>query len=182
MDMLPPPADGDQDRGTELIIICWIEFAIGLAFVAARFYTRIRITRNLWWDDWWILVTSVLSMGFSIACTVLALNNGCRHLFFLNDQERMLATKLSWVSQPWAIMALATSKASVALLIMRIMGTSTWRKNFLYFLIAANFLFCTLAIIFTFAQCRPSRALWDPSVKAKCWNPKSQAGFSLFTG
>lgn len=79
-------------------------------------------------------------------------------------------------------MALATSKASVALLIMRIMGTSTWRKNFLYFLIAANFLFCTLAIIFTFTQCRPSRALWDPSVKGKCWNPKSQAGFSLFTG
>ncbi|KAL9015592.1 MAG: hypothetical protein Q9185_007022 [Variospora sp. 1 TL-2023] len=65
---------------------------------------------------------------------------------------------------------------------MRIMGTSTWRKNFLYFLIAANFLFCILAVIFTFAQCRPSRALWDPSVKGKCWNPESQAGFSLFTG
>ncbi|KAL8650283.1 MAG: hypothetical protein Q9210_003916 [Variospora velana] len=79
-------------------------------------------------------------------------------------------------------MALATSKASVALLIMRIMGTSTWRKNFLYFLIAANFLFCTLAVIFTFAQCRPSRALWDHTVKGKCWNPESQSGFSLFPG
>lgn len=79
-------------------------------------------------------------------------------------------------------MALATSKASVAFLILRIMGTSTWRRYFLYFLVAANFLFCSLAIIFTFAQCRPSRALWDHSIDGKCWNPKSQSSFSLMAG
>lgn len=79
-------------------------------------------------------------------------------------------------------MALASSKASVALLILRIMGTSTWRKSFLYFLMAANFLFCTLSVIFTYAQCKPTKALWDQSIKGKCWKPESQSGFSLMTG
>lgn len=63
MSSFTPPPDGDQNRATELIVICWIEFIIALAFVAARFYSRIRITRNVWWDDWWILITLVSSDG-----------------------------------------------------------------------------------------------------------------------
>lgn len=205
MDGFPEPPDGDRNRATELIVICWVEFIIGLAFVAARFYSRIRITRNIGWDDRWILITLVrcndhrrrteagrpeianfspqaLTLGFSIAWTILALNNGCRHYYYLNARERTLATKLAWISQPWAILSLPASKASVALLIMRIMGTSTWRRGFLHFLIVANFLFCGLAIIFTFTQCKPSSALWDLSIKGKCWKPQHQTSFSLFTG
>ena len=59
MDSFPEPPDGDRNRAPELIIICWLEFIIGFAFVTARFYSRIRITRNVGWDDWWILITLV---------------------------------------------------------------------------------------------------------------------------
>ena len=124
----------------------------------------------------------MLTLGYSIAMTILAMNNGCRHYYYLSDTERTLATKLNWTLQPWPIMALATSKVSVALLIMRIMGTSAWRRGFLWFLMVANFFFCSLAIVLTFTQCRPSSALWDHSIKGKCWKPERQTSFSLFTG
>lgn len=39
----------------------------------------------------------------------------------------------------------------------------------------------TLCIIFTYAQCNPPRALWEPVPGAKCWNPDSQANFSIAT-
>lgn len=122
-----------------------------------------------------ILITTIL-------WTVLAVNNGCRHSYYLNPGELSSVVRLNWVIQPFHIMALATGKISVAFLIIRIMGKSTWRRRFLYFSMISNFLFCSLAIIFTFAQCKPVQALWDPMVKAKCWRPESQSHFSTFVG
>jgi hypothetical protein len=70
-------------------------------------------------------------------------------------QERK-AIRINWITQPFAIMSLATGKVSVALLIMRIMGKSTWRRAFLIWAaMAGSVLFCSIAIILTFAQCRP---------------------------
>lgn len=54
------PAGGDESRALELLLVTWIEFAVSLIFVALRFYTRSRITRNLWYDDWVMLFTMVI--------------------------------------------------------------------------------------------------------------------------
>lgn len=117
-----------------------------------------------------------------ILWTVLAMNNGCRHSYYLSPSELLSAMRLNWISQPFAITALATGKISVAFLILRIIGKSTWRRRLLYFCILSNSIFCSLAIIFTYVQCKPVEALWDPSVKAKCWKPESQSNFSVFVG
>lgn len=99
----------------------------------------------------------------------------------------MSASRINWIAQPFAIMGLAFGKISVAFLLLRLIGPkSCWRRNFLYFSMIASFLFCALACIFTFAQCRPVQALWNPSLvasgQAKCWKPESQSSFSLFVG
>ena len=70
---------------------------------------------------------------------------------------------------------------------MRIMGRSKWRKAFLiYGAILGSLLFCGIAIILTFAQCRPVSALWNPELlalgKARCWPPQRQSDFSIFVG
>lgn len=67
------------------------------------------------------------------------------------------------------------------------MGKSKWRKGFLiYGAMIGSFLFCTIAIILTFAQCRPVTALWNTELvamgKATCWPPQRQSDFSLFAG
>lgn len=108
------------------------------------------------------------------------MNNGCRHLYYLSPSEVLPALRLIWINQSFAIAPLATGKISVAFLILRIMGPSTWRRRLLYFCIASNLIFSSLAIIWNYVQCTPVEALWDPSVKAKCWKPETQASLSVF--
>ena len=95
--------------------------------------------------------------------------------------------RINWLAQPFMIMALATGKISVAFLILRIMRKSVWRRGFLvYGAMIGSFVFCSIAVILTFAQCRPVTALWDPRLlvkgEAKCWPPRRQANFSVFAG
>ena len=99
----------------------------------------------------------------------------------------MSASRLNWIAQPFAIMGLAFGKISVAFLLLRLIGPkSFWRRNFLYFTMIGSFLFCALATIFTFVQCNPVQALWNPTLvpagQAKCWEPHTQSDFSLFVG
>lgn len=199
-----PPVGGNENRAIELITVSWSLCVISVVLVGLRLYSRIRITRNLWWDDYFIIVTAVggvkrknrksrlsnktnihdqmLAIIFSSFWTVLGVNEGCRHLYYLTHDQISLVTKINWMSQPFAIMALATGKISVAFFILRIIGRSTWRRAFLYLNMITCFVFCALAAIFSFVQCSPPKALWTPSIKGKCWKPESQSNFSVFVG
>lgn len=53
------PKDGNRNRAVELMTVAWCECAVSMVFVALRMYSRIKITHNLWWDDYFILLTSV---------------------------------------------------------------------------------------------------------------------------
>ena len=56
---LSAPPDGDTNRANELNAVAWTWIALSSVIVALRFYTRIRLTKNLSWDDWFILITLV---------------------------------------------------------------------------------------------------------------------------
>ena len=113
--------------------------------------------------------------------TYLASIGGARHVYYLSEEQTIEAVKWSWISQPWGIFLFATGKASVAILLLRIIGPNTlWRKWILYGVIASVFIVNSLGCIFTFVQCNPPRALWTPGLPAKCWNPNVQAHFNYF--
>jgi hypothetical protein len=52
-------ANPDVDRGYILNIIQGIFLALALTFLAARMHVRIRITQNLGWDDFFIILATV---------------------------------------------------------------------------------------------------------------------------
>lgn len=110
----------------------------------------------------------------NISGTFFVLSGGCRHTIYLVLDKGIggieTVIKLWYVIQPFAIMAIAVGRMSVAVLILRIMGPSKWRKMFLYFSIISTFVISTVASIIIFAACDPPQALWKPFLKAKCWN------------
>lgn len=59
MASLPKPVDGDRNRASELDALAWTWTAVASAFVSMRIYSRLRLTRNLWWDDYTMIVTVV---------------------------------------------------------------------------------------------------------------------------
>ena len=53
------PVDGDRNRAGELDAISWTWLSISTIFVGLRIYSRVKLTRNLWWDDWFIVISWV---------------------------------------------------------------------------------------------------------------------------
>lgn len=117
----------------------------------------------------------LLVLATNIAGAYFALAGGCRHtIYILLDKGfgglETLA-RLWYIAQPFAIMAIAVGRISVAILILRIMGlASKWRKIFLYFTIISTFVMSSAASILIFLACNPPKALWNPLIKAKCWD------------
>lgn len=58
---LQAPPDGDRNRAAELDAVAWSWTALSSVVVASRVYSRLRITRNIWWDDYFIILTFVRS-------------------------------------------------------------------------------------------------------------------------
>ena len=74
MDSQLTPLDGDVNRNTELTGLSWTLASLALVFVTLRIYSRVFITRNMWWDDWAIILTLV-SSGSSHASGYKLLND-----------------------------------------------------------------------------------------------------------
>lgn len=104
-----------------------------------------------------------------------------RHIYYLPHDDGILATKLDWLCQAFFITALTGGKISVAFLILRISNTK-WHTYFLHTINIALLIINLPLIVWTYCQCRPTAALWDPAVKGECQEPKLQGGFAVFQG
>ena len=117
--------------------------------------------------------------------TIQCLRGGCRHLYFLVLEAKgrgyLHVTRMMHFAEPFSFMALAAGRVSVALLIIRIITTSTWRRRFLYVAIAvsiaANVTWSTL----WFARCPPNPGLSPPYQAGICWDTNVMFGITIFT-
>ncbi|KAL9605657.1 MAG: hypothetical protein Q9179_001162 [Wetmoreana sp. 5 TL-2023] len=188
----PEPLNVDVNRAATLNSYTWILASFSLVIFGLRMFVRARLTRNLWWDDWFITIsmvchpvlvrkksptnrTKMFTLTFSIMWSVYAGRGYARHAQYLSPEQKSDAGKLSVISRSCCIMAIATGKISVAFLIQRIQGPGKWRVWFLRFISVSVFITALFAVIFLFAQCQPARALWTPSMikngTGHCWNP-----------
>lgn len=107
-----------------------------------------------------------------------------RHLYYLTPYQRMMAVKYDWISHAFAITATGLGKVAFALFLLRVIAANNKAQR--WFLHGYNILLIAInipLIIITYAQCSPTKALWDPStVGAKCWDPKVQATYAVFQG
>ena len=58
------------DRGPATSAVTIVVTVLASLFIAARFYTRIRLVRSIRQDDWWILAAWVCAVGFSVSICV----------------------------------------------------------------------------------------------------------------
>lgn len=109
-------------------------------------------------------------------------NGGGRHVYYLSNDEILRAAMWSYISQVPIVIVFGTAKASVALLILRFVGhMSVWRRTILIFIMVSAMIINLLVIPLTFAQCNPSRALWDKTITgATCWKPNVVLYFDYF--
>ncbi|KAI4229624.1 MAG: hypothetical protein L6R36_000671 [Xanthoria steineri] len=176
-----PPKGGDQSKAPMLRGVLSSELAVATIIVTLRFFTRLKLTRNPGWDDWIMLGTFTCAV-IGTTMDLVGMNYGIgRHVYYLQPNDAVLATKLDWLCQAFVITALTTGKVSVAFFILRLSNTK-WHFYLLHSInITLGFINVPL-IIWTYAQCRPSALLWDPTLPGKCQDPKMQGSFAIFQG
>jgi hypothetical protein len=120
--------------------------------------------------------------AYAILLTVDASLGGFRHIYFLTAAESTQILKINYIAQLFVVLSYVVGKAAVGFLVLRIMGkNSDWRKWLIYTVMILTAVVGILDSIFTYAQCNPPQALWDPSVPHTCWAPSVQANFAIFT-
>ena len=119
-----------------------------------------------------------------VSCTASAHYGTGRHLATLPPQDAMEAIRLSFITDPFGIMAFCIPKVAVALLLVRIMAPVRRGRWFLYAMTGGVMVAGILDVIFLFVQCRPVTALWDPIVAATatCWKPSILVDYGYFLG
>lgn len=58
-----PPAGGDQNLGPTINAVNWLFTTLATLAVGARLYGRVRLTHNIGWDDFWIVIAIVRLPG-----------------------------------------------------------------------------------------------------------------------
>jgi hypothetical protein len=57
--VLPNPLPPDSDRGPTYLAVLVVGLTLSIVFIALRIYVRARMVKNLWWDDWFMLISFV---------------------------------------------------------------------------------------------------------------------------
>ncbi|MCJ1458983.1 hypothetical protein MMC28_009360 [Mycoblastus sanguinarius] len=189
-----PPAGGDRDMGSTINAVNWTFTMVALAAVCARLFGRIKLSRNLGWDDFWIMVSmvrpSVLAASLlSILYTAMAtasINAGIgRHTYYMNDHQRAKAIRLSTIAFVPGILSVGVPKLAVACLLERLLNPlkmKKWPGRILYSLSICSIVSLALCAVILLVQCKPTAGLWNSSLKPKCWNPSVEIDYAIFSG
>ncbi|TVY37762.1 hypothetical protein LSUB1_G004425 [Lachnellula subtilissima] len=168
--------------GHTILSVMWVETAVALLFVCLRLWTRIRITRTAGWDDYLMVFSWLMLMPYTVGCTVAVTHGFGRHSTELTVDEIIAATKAEIIGQTFLIIGVATSKASVAIFLLRITIVQ-WHKIVLFFLMFAIITICIITALFDFIRCDPVEHVWNPTLDAKCWvSTEGFASLSIAAG
>jgi hypothetical protein len=171
-----------DDRGETMSIIVLTMLSLSIGIVALRFWAR-ATSKGLNLDDYLMLAATCLFAVVAGVIVKLWKLGGFRHLDSLSVPQQLASLKFNYIFQVFCVFDFIVAKAAVGFLVLRIIGAAggRWRKWLLYVVMAVVAVTGSLDCIFTYVQCSPPKALWEPSIPHTCWNPKIQSNYAIFT-
>ena len=123
-------------------------------------------------------------LGCIVSGNMYILAGGCRHFYYIARDSGIdgliKVSRLWYILQPFSVIALAVARISVAILILRFLGQSKWRRYFLYFSIFSTFTISGLVSILLFTACSPPKLSWQLDATNHCWNPIAKNDMFVF--
>ncbi|KAH9999723.1 hypothetical protein F4779DRAFT_605284 [Xylariaceae sp. FL0662B] len=108
-----------------------------------------------------------------------------RHALYIEEDQRVNAIYMIWLSVPFSPGSAAFGKISIALFLMRLMNRNRPQQAFLWVLIFLLVVVNLVLVIVTFAQCTPVTFLWErvrTVSHGTCWAPTVQQYYGYFQG
>ncbi|KKZ67578.1 hypothetical protein EMCG_06637 [[Emmonsia] crescens] len=154
---------------TSLVIVQLLMPSIAILLVANRIYFRLRLARNLAWDDYAIIAAIIACIAMNTLPLVGVSYGYGKPWNELSKSQQVVSMKMFWAVQIAYKSALNLCKMSILLLYRRIFVT---RK----FQIAVNIVFTFVVLYFIAAllanllECRPVAKNFDMTIPGTCLN------------
>ncbi|KAI4287806.1 MAG: hypothetical protein L6R35_002937 [Caloplaca aegaea] len=169
---LSRPPDGDRSQGWALLAVCWAFVTAALATTILRVWVRVRLTRNLGWDDHHMIIAMTTTIMGAGLITAQVISGGLgRHSYYLQPSQRRIFAALGWTDWIQTFITLMFTKISICLFLLRIVDSRKVRIA-MYSLIGCLVLFTTIFVCLFLAICRPLKAYWNTGMDAVCLSDK----------
>ncbi|KAF2159730.1 hypothetical protein M409DRAFT_70796 [Zasmidium cellare ATCC 36951] len=162
-----PAGRGPQVMGVFLLFL-------GLSSIATvlRIYCRVSLLKSFRSEDW----LAVLAWAFFVCHAAFAINgvfHGTgQHFADIHPQsEIVLGLKWWWLCEPLYVLSNMAIKASIAIMLLRLM-VATWHRIVIYAVLIVTELFSTAFFFLFIFQCTPSSYFWMrlAGAKGSCLN------------
>lgn len=150
-------------KGPVVVVVLFAEVFLSGLFIGLRWFTRRFIRGDVGPDDYVLWATWVFQVLFAVFFLISSLYGFGQHNVDLDGYNVMMATKVELMGQFSVSLAMGSSKAAVALLLLRIINVF-WQKCVLWFWIFSMMFLSILLAVACFAQCTPVESLWNPAV------------------
>ena len=169
--MTSPPPGGDRNEGPGIETTIWIFTSIALLTVISRIFGRVKLTRNLGWDDFWIVIAMLFKLIYASLVEVGVKAGYGRHPYYIGPMHTSEAIHWSSIAFVPGVLAFAVPKLSVTILLTRLLRPRKIQIYIMYFLSFAVIIGGIIAVVILWQQCDPPEGLWNPSIGAHCWSP-----------
>jgi hypothetical protein len=183
MQMPPMTVDpSDPGLGPSILGASYLLTILAGFSVALRMYTRIKVTRQVGWDDWIMMAAMCLQiayLGFLHNACAWGLGKPAEAFYVLLDDFKQVQL-WSWVAMSVGTAVSVLARISIAILLIRIFSLKVWFKWFITFFTAVTAVNGIVAIILSWLYVTPVQAVWDPTIQPTSqWDPRV-SGYTAF--
>ncbi|KAL8728057.1 MAG: hypothetical protein Q9166_005657 [cf. Caloplaca sp. 2 TL-2023] len=164
-----PSPHGDEDNGKRYLGAAWALVMCATLSTAVRTWVRGRLTRNMGWDDYHMIIGQIVNLVGLGFVTAEVFDGLGRHMYYLQPHERRRFQIIGWLDWMQTFIAIMFTKISICLFLIRIKNDKS-NKIFMYSLIAANILVTAVSCFLFLGICRPLHAYWDVGVEGKSFS------------
>ncbi|GAW12980.1 hypothetical protein ANO14919_023560 [Xylariales sp. No.14919] len=167
----------ETDYVTTLYVVSWVLGSIVIVITVARILGRTLVTKQTGWDDFFMILGSLSAIVCSSLVTVGVTYGIGRHRDDIkNPSDLSEAIKYTIVSPAFSIVSSTSSKISILIFLVRLMGVTAkrWHLIFLWGLCAVLIILNVIAIVVIVRFCDPPHKQWQPWVPGTCIDPQIQ--------
>ncbi|KAL5385073.1 hypothetical protein DPSP01_004884 [Paraphaeosphaeria sporulosa] len=168
LDGQPPP---DTNYAPTFLAVTGVFTLLAIGLCSARIYSRLRPKPNLRIDDYLISTATILCVVDFFLSLIASLHGWGHHSAYVTAADVTMVMKVNFVQQVVWIAAIALTRLSIALSLLRLSHDRYWRL-ILWSIIAIQMVTYAGHMLFQFANCAPLRASWEPVYDVRCWPRK----------
>ncbi|KAH6890675.1 hypothetical protein B0T10DRAFT_596850 [Thelonectria olida] len=159
----------------------WSLTVVSFILMVLRFACKRRHNKSFAVDDAVLSLAWVCLLVYTILTIISTMYGLGRHIKEIPPEDFKKAIQLLLAGEVFAISAIAISKTSFAITLLRL-ATKSWQRYLLWYIILSLNIAMGMCCVIQYVQCSPVEVLWDPTVKGKCWDPNVQIHYSIFAG